>query len=259
MNTNEIRKITGLSVQMIHFYEKKKIIKPVRNESNGYRNFTAEDEFRIVIAHTLNSMGIALDDVCQIMDGSNYDEKISMLQDRIAVMKKKRKLLDQQLELAGELADTFEAIRSGVPYILRHYREMYYYPARSNPEYSKLLRDNGPGIEVLRVQREYFTRDSYPKDTGTLSGTHIPELDPLPICYQDKDILEIVIRTPIARVPGVDTIRKLQQQILNYGYLCTGDCFIHSLCTDWDAGKDIVSMDFTVTKITGAHGRTSPP
>lgn len=93
MNTNEIRKITGLSVQMIHFYEKKKIIKPVRNESNGYRNFTSEDEFRIVIAHTLNSMGIALDDVCQIMDGSNYDEKISMLQDRIAVMKKKENCL----------------------------------------------------------------------------------------------------------------------------------------------------------------------
>ena len=247
MHTKEVSKITGISVQMIHFYEKKGIIKPSRNESNGYRDYTDMDVFRIVNAHTLNSMGIELDEVVKIMDGSNVEEKIARMNSRLEILNRKRRLLDQQINLAGDLLDVFKAIVFGTPYIIRHFEKLYFYPRRKNSEYSKILRENGAGIAALRIRKEFFNKSSFPDDVGTMFPTKVEDLEYPCTYYHNLDILQLIIRTPVAVVPDMDTVRQLQKQIRTYGYLCTGDCFSHAVYTDLDAGEDVVSFDFIVS------------
>ena len=43
MTIKEIEQITGLTRSNIRFYEKEKLISPVRNASNGYREYSEED------------------------------------------------------------------------------------------------------------------------------------------------------------------------------------------------------------------------
>ena len=43
MNIKEVEKITGISSQNIRFYEKEGLIKPNRDDSNGYRVYSEDD------------------------------------------------------------------------------------------------------------------------------------------------------------------------------------------------------------------------
>ena len=43
MTVEEVEARTGLSRSNIRFYEKEKLIEPLRNESNGYRDYSEND------------------------------------------------------------------------------------------------------------------------------------------------------------------------------------------------------------------------
>lgn len=43
MTIKEVEERTGLTRSNIRFYEKEKLIQPIRNESNGYREYTEKD------------------------------------------------------------------------------------------------------------------------------------------------------------------------------------------------------------------------
>ena len=45
MTIKEVEQKTGLSRSNIRFYEKEKLLNPVRNERNGYREYSFEDIF----------------------------------------------------------------------------------------------------------------------------------------------------------------------------------------------------------------------
>ena len=44
MTIKDVEKRTGLSRSNIRFYEKEKLIEPLRNESNGYRDYSEKAE-----------------------------------------------------------------------------------------------------------------------------------------------------------------------------------------------------------------------
>lgn len=43
MTIKEVEERTGLARSNIRFYEKEKLIQPIKNESNGYREYTEKD------------------------------------------------------------------------------------------------------------------------------------------------------------------------------------------------------------------------
>ncbi|MFR3320793.1 MAG: MerR family transcriptional regulator [Lachnospiraceae bacterium] len=53
MTIKEVEEITNLPRSNIRFYEKEKLITPVRNPNNGYREYSEKDVNTIKKSHTL--------------------------------------------------------------------------------------------------------------------------------------------------------------------------------------------------------------
>ena len=63
MTIKEVEKETGLARSNIRFYEKEKLIKPSRNEKNGYRDYSKKDIETIKKIAFLRTLGISVEDI----------------------------------------------------------------------------------------------------------------------------------------------------------------------------------------------------
>lgn len=61
MTIKEVEKRTGLTRSNIRFYEKEKLIEPLRNESNGYRDYSEADVENIKKIAYLRTLGISVE------------------------------------------------------------------------------------------------------------------------------------------------------------------------------------------------------
>lgn len=66
MNIKEVEEKTGLPRSNIRFYEKEKLIQPMRNESNGYREYSYENVEDIKKIAYLRTLGISIEDIRRI-------------------------------------------------------------------------------------------------------------------------------------------------------------------------------------------------
>lgn len=69
MTIKEVEARTGLSRSNIRFYEKEKLIWPVRNENNGYREYTEKDVEDIKKIAYLRTLGISIEDIRKMILG----------------------------------------------------------------------------------------------------------------------------------------------------------------------------------------------
>lgn len=94
MNIKEVEVRTGLSRSNIRFYEKEKLIEPLRNESNGYRDYSENDVENIKKIAYLRTLGISIEDIRSIIS-----EKVTL-----------REMLERQNEvLKSQIIDLNKA------------------------------------------------------------------------------------------------------------------------------------------------------
>lgn len=94
MNIKEVEVRTGLSRSNIRFYEKEKLIEPLRNESNGYRDYSENDAENIKKIAYLRTLGISIEDIRSIIS-----EKVTL-----------REMLERQNEvLKSQITDLNKA------------------------------------------------------------------------------------------------------------------------------------------------------
>ena len=68
MTIKEVEEKTGIVRSSVRFYEKEKLIHPVRNNRNGYREYTEEDVQNIKKIAYLRTLGISLENIHRIID-----------------------------------------------------------------------------------------------------------------------------------------------------------------------------------------------
>lgn len=67
MTIKEVEEKTGLTRSNIRFYENENLIKPLRNERNGYREYSDENIEDIKKIAYLRTLGITIDDIRNII------------------------------------------------------------------------------------------------------------------------------------------------------------------------------------------------
>lgn len=67
MTIKEVEEETGLARSNIRYYEKEKLIKPERNQNNGYRNYSKQDVDIIKKIAYLRTLNISIDDIKKII------------------------------------------------------------------------------------------------------------------------------------------------------------------------------------------------
>lgn len=103
MTIKEVEKQTGLSRSNVRFYEKEKLIVPVRNESNGYRDYSDSDIENIKKIAYLRTLGISIEDIRSIvLEKAALREVIQkqndMLKSQIIELNRAKNLCEKMLD-----------------------------------------------------------------------------------------------------------------------------------------------------------------
>lgn len=76
MNIKEVEKITGISSQNIRFYEKEGLVKPLRDDNNGYRVYDENDIKRLKLIKMLRMLDMPVGDIKGLLDGSDLNSSL---------------------------------------------------------------------------------------------------------------------------------------------------------------------------------------
>lgn len=83
MTIKEVEEETGLSRSNIRFYEKEGLIEPLRNESNGYRNYSESNIEDIKKIAYLRTLGISIEDIRNIISEKTMLHEVIQKQNEV--------------------------------------------------------------------------------------------------------------------------------------------------------------------------------
>lgn len=104
--TGELSRITGLSKQLLIFYDKKKVFSSTSTESNGYRHYLLSQYFRLKALITLRKFGLSLDEILKYFQTCDtktlqtiYEQKIQDYSKEIQRLSCRKDFLEKRLAL----------------------------------------------------------------------------------------------------------------------------------------------------------------
>ena len=230
MNIKDAKALTGISEQMIRFYEKKNIIHPQRNEENNYRTYTNHDIFLMVMARSYNSLGIPLDEVLQYINLTDINDICAKLESKFQNLKIKKYGWKKKYDVI-------------------HFDELYFYPnsSQTSEKYPDIFKMIGVSRAVLRVENNIIFQDNYPNDIGVLLTRNVPSLSITPISYNDVTLFRFYKTTPVAEVITPKEVQKLAKSINKLGYQIISDCFIYQVAENHtEEENDFICVEFIV-------------
>lgn len=109
MTITEISQRFGITTDTIRYYERIRLIPPIKRNSNGIRNFTEEDCNWIYFIKQLRSAGISIEALV---------EYVSLFQEGISTVGARKELLIEQLRILEnkmkEIQETYERLKSKI-------------------------------------------------------------------------------------------------------------------------------------------------
>lgn len=109
MNIKEVEKITGISSQNIRFYEKEGLIKPNRDDSNGYRVYSEDDIKLLKMVKMLRMLDMPVGDIKELLSGGNLslclDKQKELLEKKVSDAMYAIKMCDGLKDECVSLAD----------------------------------------------------------------------------------------------------------------------------------------------------------
>ena len=108
MTIKEVEEQTGLTRSNIRFYEKEKLIEPIRNNKNGYRDYSESDIENIKKIAYLRTLEISIEDIRNIMSDKVslteiIEKQTATIQTQIEGLNKARTMCERMLE-AGNVS-----------------------------------------------------------------------------------------------------------------------------------------------------------
>ena len=108
MTIKEVEEQTGLTRSNIRFYEKEKLIEPIRNDKNGYRDYSESDIENIKKIAYLRTLEISIEDIRNIMSDKVslteiIEKQAATIQTQIEGLNKAKTMCEKMLE-AGNVS-----------------------------------------------------------------------------------------------------------------------------------------------------------
>ncbi|HYH02026.1 MAG TPA: MerR family transcriptional regulator [Bacillota bacterium] len=106
--------LTGLTIHTLRYYEKIGLIKPIRRNQSGYRNYTERDIAWIKFIDRLRTTGMPVKEMLEL--AALYDQGEISLPQRRLLLQNHRVKIEKRIE---ELQNNLEAIDAKI----EHYRK----------------------------------------------------------------------------------------------------------------------------------------
>ena len=78
----DVAKILGISPDLLSYYEKKGVVKPVKDRSNDYRYYEPWDINFLIDCLWYKNFGFGIDQVATIVSKSSYEDIVSMMENK---------------------------------------------------------------------------------------------------------------------------------------------------------------------------------
>lgn len=98
MKTNDVAKLTGITVRTLQYYDKIGLLKPTKNTENGYRIYQESDLETLQQILFFRELDFPLSEIKEIMSNPEYD-KADALKHQKELLLKKRNRLDELIDL----------------------------------------------------------------------------------------------------------------------------------------------------------------
>ena len=123
MKINDASRATGVSRDMIRFYEKQGLVCPARLP-NGYRDYSDDDLYLLTVIRYLSNLGVPLRVISKAFESGETDLLVGNLKDEISRLTLLRSQIEVRIAAAKESIACFSLLSSGTPW------EVYDAPAR---------------------------------------------------------------------------------------------------------------------------------
>lgn len=120
MNTKEVSKQLGLSIDTLRYYERIGLIPPVNRDKNGYRNYTEQDLIWLDFIKVMRESGISVEALIEYVklfqQGDNTAkvrkhilvEQREILAEKVNKLQKVLQRLDNKIEVYEEIILKYE-------------------------------------------------------------------------------------------------------------------------------------------------------
>lgn len=108
---HQVSELTGLSSDAIRLYEKKGLITPIRDDSNGYRYYSIDDIHRIAAVSLYRKMDIGIPEINQLFNKRNLSEISRSFAYMLEENDKRIQLLKRQNERLKSIKGTIDMLR----------------------------------------------------------------------------------------------------------------------------------------------------
>ncbi|MDB4896575.1 MAG: MerR family transcriptional regulator, partial [Firmicutes bacterium] len=106
-----VAELTGITVRMLHHYDKIGLLKPAQVSAAGYRLYTDRDLERLQQVLFFRELGFALAEIKAIVDSPGFDRKRALLEHRRFLMERQTRLG----RLIHSVNQTIMSIERGIP------------------------------------------------------------------------------------------------------------------------------------------------
>lgn len=89
---NKLAQLAGVSVRTLHYYDEVGLLKPNKIEKNGYRQYGQNEFLRLQQILFFRELDFPIDDIRQIMNSPSFDMKQALLDHRVMIELKKKRL-----------------------------------------------------------------------------------------------------------------------------------------------------------------------
>ncbi|MBR1893219.1 MAG: MerR family transcriptional regulator [Lachnospiraceae bacterium] len=250
MNVNEASKRTGVSKDMIRFYEKKGMLKPKRNSQNNYRIYDDQDLNLIVLIHDYSSIGMSLKSIAKLIKEHDIREAAEDLDESIKRLLNEEMWIHAKINNAIDMAKLLDMVKNDVSYDIGERDDMYCYSIRSTGfgnVHSYLAERGGIARAVFRVKRDFFESTDWPEDHALLFTPHIEELGAELELIPKHKYYRTILKHDKHKKLGYEDVKSIISDIEGKGCKMSGDMYIYQIMgsTDYNV-QDYVCIEFNI-------------
>lgn len=107
LTVGEIAKVLGVSTEMIRFYVRQGIIKPMKNEENSYWEYSSDDVLRLSDILFYRDLNLPLKDIKRIFEGLEVEKIGDLIEERKKDAQKNIRKLQRALEKLEEWEESY--------------------------------------------------------------------------------------------------------------------------------------------------------
>jgi len=250
MNIKDASSATGISRDMIRFYEKKGMIHPVHNQENGYREYSNDDLYRLVTIRQYSTLGIPLSTIAAMLDNRDPELCARALDSCIEKLHQEETWLAERLSFAEEARQLSRYLQQGLSFQAAESSSCCFYPNQAGSPFSNNAAkyvSGGVFRPVFRVRMEEFSRQSMRIESGMRFHSPLTDSDLPHDDYGPSLIYRTIWEIPADHQIGGAEIRAMLKQMSRHGYAPDGDCFGYEIIGNGGAG--LVNMEFRARPI----------